>query len=171
MIRALEAAGFEAGDDVEIAGTVFELDPGAPVPVELLRRGRLLDSPARLLAASASRRAAATTRRTPRTTVREFVKATNTRDAERFCDELVTQEFVEQTTGAKGDKARDACQQQLKSTQGPEARARAHREHEGRRRQGRRSRAVLAVQGQTQDQLLRLRQGGRDWKLAGGAGG
>ena len=30
VIRALEAAGFEPGDDVEIAGTVFELDPGTP---------------------------------------------------------------------------------------------------------------------------------------------
>jgi GTP-binding protein len=30
VIRALEAAGFEPGDDVEIAGTLFELDPGAP---------------------------------------------------------------------------------------------------------------------------------------------
>jgi GTP-binding protein len=30
VIRALQAAGFEAGDDVEICGTVFELDPGAP---------------------------------------------------------------------------------------------------------------------------------------------
>jgi GTP-binding protein len=30
VIRALEAAGFEPGDDVEIGGTVFELDPGAP---------------------------------------------------------------------------------------------------------------------------------------------
>jgi GTPase len=28
VIGALEAAGFEAGDDVEIAGMVFELDPG-----------------------------------------------------------------------------------------------------------------------------------------------
>ena len=28
VMRALEAAGFEAGDDVEIAGIVFELDPG-----------------------------------------------------------------------------------------------------------------------------------------------
>ena len=28
VIARLEAAGFEAGDDVEIAGTVFELDPG-----------------------------------------------------------------------------------------------------------------------------------------------
>ncbi|HEV3056348.1 MAG TPA: Obg family GTPase CgtA, partial [Solirubrobacteraceae bacterium] len=28
VIRALEAKGFEAGDDVEIAGVAFELDPG-----------------------------------------------------------------------------------------------------------------------------------------------
>jgi GTPase len=30
VIRALQAAGFEPGDDVEIGGIVFELDPGAP---------------------------------------------------------------------------------------------------------------------------------------------
>ena len=30
VIAALEAAGFAPGDDVEIAGIVFELDPGAP---------------------------------------------------------------------------------------------------------------------------------------------
>jgi GTP-binding protein len=30
VIRRLAAAGFEPGDDVEIAGTVFELDPGTP---------------------------------------------------------------------------------------------------------------------------------------------
>jgi GTPase len=30
VIKALESAGFEPGDDVEIAGIVFELDPGAP---------------------------------------------------------------------------------------------------------------------------------------------
>jgi GTP-binding protein len=30
VIKALESAGFQAGDDVEIAGIVFELDPGAP---------------------------------------------------------------------------------------------------------------------------------------------
>ena len=27
MIRALEAEGFEPGDDVEIAGVAFDLDP------------------------------------------------------------------------------------------------------------------------------------------------
>ena len=30
VIRSLEAKGFEPGDDVEIAGVVFELDPGMP---------------------------------------------------------------------------------------------------------------------------------------------
>jgi GTP-binding protein len=30
VIRALEQAGFQPGDDVELAGTVFELDPGTP---------------------------------------------------------------------------------------------------------------------------------------------
>jgi GTP-binding protein len=28
VIRALEAAGFAPGDDVEIGGVVFDLDPG-----------------------------------------------------------------------------------------------------------------------------------------------
>jgi GTP-binding protein len=31
VIKALQAAGFEPGDEVEIAGVVFELDPGAPL--------------------------------------------------------------------------------------------------------------------------------------------
>ena len=31
VIAALEGEGFEPGDDVEIAGIVFELDPGAPL--------------------------------------------------------------------------------------------------------------------------------------------
>ena len=31
VIRALEAAGFKPGDDVEIGGVAFELDPGAPL--------------------------------------------------------------------------------------------------------------------------------------------
>jgi GTP-binding protein len=30
VVRALEAAGFEPGDEVEIGGVAFELDPGAP---------------------------------------------------------------------------------------------------------------------------------------------
>ena len=31
VIAALEARGFEPGDDVELGGIVFELDPGSPL--------------------------------------------------------------------------------------------------------------------------------------------
>ncbi|MDX6649611.1 MAG: hypothetical protein QOJ97_1562, partial [Solirubrobacteraceae bacterium] len=31
VIGALQDAGFEPGDDVEIAGVEFELDPGTPL--------------------------------------------------------------------------------------------------------------------------------------------
>jgi GTP-binding protein len=31
VIRALEAAGFSPGDEVQIGDVVFELDPGAPL--------------------------------------------------------------------------------------------------------------------------------------------
>jgi GTPase len=31
VIAALQERGFEPGDDVEIGGVVFELDPGAPL--------------------------------------------------------------------------------------------------------------------------------------------
>ena len=32
VIRALEEAGFEAGDEIEIGGVTFELDPAEPEP-------------------------------------------------------------------------------------------------------------------------------------------
>ena len=35
MIAALEDAGFEPGDDVEIGGIVFELDPGRAAVVRI----------------------------------------------------------------------------------------------------------------------------------------
>jgi hypothetical protein len=46
-------------------------------------------------------------------TVRDFVKATNDRDGNRLCDDLVTQEYLEKATGATGDEANHACKQQL----------------------------------------------------------
>lgn len=48
-------------------------------------------------------------------TVREIVRATGERDADKFCDELLTEEFVEKAFGAKGDTGRDACKRQLKA--------------------------------------------------------
>ena len=103
-------------------------------------------------------------------TVRDFVKATNARDSKKFCEELVTQEFLEQATGAKGDKAEEACKPLVRSSSrlnlklveissvtvdGEKARVKA----------------VLDLQEQKQDQVFRLKKEDGDWKLAGGTGG
>jgi hypothetical protein len=100
-------------------------------------------------------------------TVREFVRATDSRDTEKFCDELVSQEFLEQSTGAKGDQARDACHSQLKSLKGLKVRLESI---ESTKVDGDEAtvRTVLSTQGQKQDQVLRLRKEDGDWKLAGG---
>jgi hypothetical protein len=102
-------------------------------------------------------------------TVRDFVQATNQRDADKFCEDVVSQAFLEQTTGANGDKAVDACKQQLKQLKqvkikldridktvvdGDKAKVTA----------------VLTVQGQTHKQVLPLKQEDGRWKLAGGSG-
>ena len=39
-------------------------------------------------------------------TVRDFVTALRERDADTFCEDLVTDEFLGQFSGATGDKAR-----------------------------------------------------------------
>lgn len=51
-------------------------------------------------------------------TVRDIVSATNDSDGDKFCDR-VTEQFLEQTTGAKGDKAQDACKKQIDSLKNP----------------------------------------------------
>jgi hypothetical protein len=48
-----------------------------------------------------------------RQAVRDFVEATNARDGDRLCGDLLTQEYLEKYTGATGDEAEDACKQQL----------------------------------------------------------
>ena len=47
--------------------------------------------------------------------VRGIAEATNDSDGEKFCG-LVTEQFLEQTTGAKGDKAKDSCKKQIDSS-------------------------------------------------------
>jgi hypothetical protein len=52
-------------------------------------------------------------------TVRDIAAATTDSDGGKFCD-LVTDKFLEQTTGAKGDKAKDACKKQIDSLKNAE---------------------------------------------------
>jgi hypothetical protein len=102
-------------------------------------------------------------------TIRDFVQATNERDADKFCDEVVSQEFLEEATGAKGDKAGEACKRLLKNTKNPRVKLiRIKRtEVDGDKAN---VTAVIEAQGQTLTQLLRLKQEDGRWKIAGGSG-
>jgi hypothetical protein len=51
-----------------------------------------------------------------RQTVRDFVEATNERDGETLCGDLLTQEYLEKSTLAEGDQADEACREQLDRT-------------------------------------------------------
>jgi ketosteroid isomerase-like protein len=100
-------------------------------------------------------------------TVRDFVSATNDRDADAFCGEIVTQEFLEQSTGAKGDEAEDECKRQLESIRGLEVELVkiSRTEVDG---DSATVRAVIETQGDSRPQTLRLEKEDGKWKLAGG---
>jgi hypothetical protein len=102
-------------------------------------------------------------------TVRDFVEATNQRDEEAFCEDLVTQEFLEQSTGATGDDATESCRKQFSRLKGLKVelvRIRSTKV-DGDSAQ---VRAELKTQGQAQDQLLRLKKEDGDWRLTGNPG-
>jgi ketosteroid isomerase-like protein len=130
---------------------------------------------ARLLTASAAALALAIAacggddRKEARQTVRDFVKATNERDADRFCDELATQEYLEQSTGATGDQAREECKRQFEGVTRLELELVSIRQTEV---DGDRARvaAELSTQGVREVRILRLEKEDGDWKLAGGSG-
>jgi len=99
-------------------------------------------------------------------TVRDFVQATRERDADKFCDELVTEEFLEQSIGATGDKAKESCKREFRNLSG--LRVKLVRivktELDGDRGT---VTAVLDRQGERTRQELRVKKEGGDWKLAG----
>jgi ketosteroid isomerase-like protein len=103
-------------------------------------------------------------------TVRDFVQATQERDAEAFCEDLVTQEFLEQSTGATGDEATETCREQFSRLRGLKVdlvRIRSTKVDGD----SAAVRAVLRTQGQVQDQVLRLQKEDGDWRLTGNPGG
>ena len=99
-------------------------------------------------------------------TVKDFVAATNDRDSDQFCGELVTQDFLEQATGATGDRAEDACRQQFGRLRGLRVRLVSI---EGTRIEDERARvtATLEAQGQRQQQTFRLRKEGVRFRMTG----
>ena len=104
-------------------------------------------------------------------TVRDFVEALNTHDADRYCDELITKEFLEKTTFTTGDedKARESCKTRV---QEPDRTEGEPREIEKTKVDGDNATvtAVLTRQGQRIKQKLLLKKEDGDWKLAGAGG-
>jgi hypothetical protein len=100
-------------------------------------------------------------------TVRDFVEATRERDADKFCDELVTQEFLEQTIGATGDEAKESCKREFRNLSGLRVELVRIEKTELDGDRGT-VRAVLERQGQRITQELRVKKEDGDWKLAGG---
>lgn len=99
--------------------------------------------------------------------VSQFFTALERRDAARLCDKLLTKDFIQQTTGATGDRAGKECRAQFRQlrTQG----VRLVRVEKVRVR-GDKARAVATIrtQGQTLPRVLSLKKEDGDWRLAGG---
>ena len=103
-------------------------------------------------------------------TVRDFVKAFNTHDADAYCDHLITKEFLEKTTFATGDKASESCKREFKAIRGQHLRLDKviSTKVDG-------DKATIKVRigraGFVTPQLIRLEKDDGAWKIAGGGGG
>jgi hypothetical protein len=105
-----------------------------------------------------------------RQTVRDFVEATNERDGETLCGDLLTQEYLEKSTLATGERAEEACRQQLDVTSGLTLRliSLGRTEIDGEEAT---VRAVIDADGVRSPRLFRLELEDGRWKLADGTGG
>jgi hypothetical protein len=102
-------------------------------------------------------------------TVRDFVKAVNTRDADAYCDDLITKEFLEKTTFATGDKASEACKREFRAIRG------LHLKLErivSTKVDGDKATVTARIgrAGSVIPQRILLQKDDGDWKIAGGAG-
>ena len=169
VIRALEAAGFEPGDDVEIAGIVFELDPGAP-SIEVQPMARLACR-CRVLVLALGACGGGDDGDEAKQTVRDFVKATNDRDGDSLCDDLVTQEYIGE--GDRRDRRQGAATPASSSSSlitGLKLRWSAVGDAQGRRRPAPPCAATIAIGGQRRSRSFQLAKEDGNWKLVGGSG-
>ena len=101
-------------------------------------------------------------------TVRDFVSVSREPDPDMFCGEILSQELLEQTTGATGDNAEDQCRRQLEGAKGVNAELVEIKrtEIDG---DDATVEAVIRAQGESRTQTLRLVKEDGRWKLSGGA--
>jgi ketosteroid isomerase-like protein len=100
-------------------------------------------------------------------TVRDFVTALQKRDADTFCDDLVTEDFLGQFSGATGDKAKESCKRELNSLTSMEKVRLVDIESTKVSGDDAAVTAVIERQGQRLKQVYRLKKEDGDWKLSG----
>jgi predicted PilT family ATPase len=100
-------------------------------------------------------------------TVRDFVTALQKRDADTFCDDLVTEDFLGQFSGATGDKAKESCKRELNSLTSLEKVRLVKVESTKVSGDDAAVTAVIERQGQRLKQVYRLKKEDGDWKLSG----
>jgi Domain of unknown function (DUF4878) len=101
-------------------------------------------------------------------TVRDFVEATNAHDGDRLCGDLLSQDYLEKYTGATGDRADDACKQQLTLITGLRLRLVSI---DGTEVDDDTAtvRATIAMRGERTPRVFRLVKQDGDWKLDSGS--
>jgi predicted PilT family ATPase len=102
----------------------------------------------------------------PEQTVRDFVTAVRERDADTFCDELVTEEFLRQFTGASGDKSHESCKHELKTLTGLRVKLESIKKAKVNGDDATVT-AVIVREGQRLRQVYKLKKEDGDWKLSG----
>jgi ketosteroid isomerase-like protein len=100
-------------------------------------------------------------------TVRDFVTALQNRDADTFCDKLLTEEFLGEFSGGTGDKAKESCKRELKSLTSLEKVRLVKIESTKVSGDNASVTAVIERQGQKLKQIYRLKKEDGDWKLSG----
>ena len=96
--------------------------------------------------------------------VHGIAEATSDSDGDKFCD-LVTDDFLEQSTGAKGDKAKDACKKQIDSLKGAKIEVTKITKTEVKGDTATVT-AELASRGQKRPQVFNLKKEDGEFKLA-----
>jgi predicted PilT family ATPase len=100
-------------------------------------------------------------------TVRDFVTALQKRDADTFCDDLVTKDFLGEFSGATGDRATESCKRELNSLTSLEKVRLVKVESTKVSGDDATVTAVIERQGQRLKQVYRLKKEDGDWKLSG----
>ena len=100
-------------------------------------------------------------------TVRDFVTALQKRDADTFCDDLVTKDFLGEFSGATGDRATESCKRELNSLTSLEKVRLVKVESTKVSGDDATVTAVIEREGQRLKQVYRLKKEDGDWKLSG----